>query len=298
MIEKKTLGYRLRVVIIYFLVVVLGFACFYPLWNMVCISLSNAVAISTNKVSVFPVGITLTNYAKIVDDARFWRAFGISTARVAISWVMSMPLMLMMAYAFTKSKQEFRGRTVFMGIMIVSMLFSGGLIPTYLWMKKLKLVNNFWIFVLPTLVGSSHIIMMMNFMKGLPYSIEEAAICDGASPWQILWRIIVPCSKPVIATISLFMIVGHWNDFMTGVIYINKAKLQPLMTYINTLNVDLKQLAISGNFQEIQNITSSGMSATGLNSAKIVVAMLPLLMIYPFLQRYLIQGLVLGAVKE
>ncbi len=298
MIENKTFGSRLRVAIIYFLVIVLGFACFYPMWNMVCISLSDAVAISTNSVSVLPVRLTFVNYAKIIDDARFWRSFGISTARVVLSLLMSMPLMLMMAYAFTKTKYQFPGRTLFMGIMLVSMLFSGGLIPTYLWMKKLKLVNSFWIFILPTLVGSSHIIMMMNFMKGLPYSIEEAAICDGASPWQILWRIIVPCSKPVIATIALFMIVGQWNDFMTGVIYINDSRLQPLMTYINSLTVDLKQLAMSGNIQQIQNITNSGMSATGLNSAKIVTAMLPLLMIYPFLQRYLIQGLVLGSVKE
>ena len=298
MIENKTFGYRVRVAIIYILVIGLGFSCFYPLWNMVCISLSNSVAISQNKVSVFPVNLTFVNYTKIVDDARFWRSFSISVARVVCALVMSMPLQLMMAYAFTKTKKEYRGRNAFMGIMLVAMLFSGGMIPVYLWYKKLGLLNNFWVFVLPGLIGCGNVIMMMNFMKGLPYSIEEAAICDGANPWQILWRIVVPCSKPVIATISLFTIVGHWNDFMSGVLYINESKLQPLMTYINSLNIDMKQLAMSGDLESMKNIAESGMSATGLNSAKIVTAMLPLLMIYPFLQRYLIHGLVLGSVKE
>lgn len=298
MIEKKTFGSRLRVAVIYVIVIVLGIACFYPMWNMACISFSDSVAISQNKVSVLPVNFTTANYGEIMKDMRFWRSFGISVLRVVLVLIMSMPLQLMMAYAFTKTKFDFRGRNAFMGIMLVAMLFSGGMIPTFLWFKELGLLNNFWVLVLPGLIGPGNVIMMMNFMKGLPYSIEEAAIVDGATPWQILWRIVVPCSKPVIATICLFVIVGNWNDFMTGVLYIYDSKLQPLMTYINSLNVDMKQLALSGNMDAIADLMERGISGTGLNSAKIVTAMLPLLIIYPFLQKYLIHGLVLGSVKE
>ena len=274
------------------------YACFYPLWNMVCISFSSALSISLNKVSIFPVEFTTVNYGKIIEDVRFWRAFGISTARVVIALAMSMPLQLMMAYGFTKTKKEYRGRNLFMGIMLFAMLFGGGLVPTFLWLKTLGLLNNFWVFILPSLVGCGNIIMMMNFMKGLPYSIEEAAVCDGATPWQILWRIVVPCSKPVIATISLFTMVGHWNDYMTGVLYIYDSKLQPIMTYINSLNVNVRDLAAKGNMDAVKEVMTSGLSATGLNSAKIVTAMVPLLIVYPFLQRYLISGLVLGSAKE
>lgn len=298
MIENKSFLSRVRVVIIYTLVIILGFACFYPLWNIVCVSFSGNLAVSQNRVSILPVDFTIAAYEKIIGDTRFWRSFGVSTFRVVLAVAISLPLMLMMAYAFTKTKKDFKGRNFFMGLMLVAMLFSGGMVPTFLWLKELGLMDTVWVLILPSLIVPSHVIMMMNFMKGLPSSIEEAAIVDGATPWQILWRIIVPCSKPVIATIVLFVIVAHWNDFMGGVLYIYDSAKMPLMTYINSLNVNLRQLVESGNLEAVTDVIESGLNAKALNSAKIVVSVLPLLLIYPFLQKYLITGLVLGSVKE
>jgi len=298
MIENRSFLSKVRVAVINIIVIILGFSCFFPLWNILCVSLSGSVPVSQNRVSVIPLDFTIANYIKIMDDFRFWRAFGVSVLRVVLAVCMSLPLMLMMAFAFTRTSRHFKGRNFFMSLLLICMLFNGGMIPTFLWMKELGLMNTIWIMILPALVAPGSVIMMMNFMKGLPVSIEESATIDGATPWQVLWRIVVPCSKPVIATISLFIIVAHWNDYLSGVLYIYDSSKMPIMTYINSLNVNLRALMESGNLDAVTEIIESGLNAKSLNSAKIVVSILPLLMIYPFLQRYLITGLVLGSVKE
>jgi len=168
---------------------------------------------------------------------------------------------------------------------------------TYILVRNLGMLNSIWALVLPGALPIFNVILLMNFFLGIPKSLEEAALIDGASPFQVLLKIMIPCAKPCLATVSLFSIVGSWNDFFSGLIYMQKLEDYPIMTYIKSLNVDIQQLLKSGaSSSTLENVTE--LSNRNLNAAKIVVAVIPLLMIYPILQKYLITGMVMGSVKE
>ena len=297
MIENKTITSRIRVAFIYLFVICAGLLCFIPMWNVVCISFSSSEAVTANRVTIFPVGFRLESYIKILEDQQFWTSFRTSSLRVLLGWMVNIVLILLMAYPLSKTEEEFRGRNIYMGILIFAMLFSGGMVPTYLVVKELGLVNTIWSLVLVGAVPIFNVIMVKNFFQGIPKALEEAALIDGATPMQIMLRVYLPCSKPVVATVSLFSIVGHWNDYMKGVLYMTKIKLYPLMTYIRNINVDMQELLSSGAGDE-ELLAAAMLSSRTLNAAKIVVATIPLLMIYPLLQKYLITGITIGAVKE
>lgn len=297
MVENKSISSCIRVAVIYFVVIVLGLICFFPLWNVVCISFSSSMAVSGNRVGMFPVEFTLIAYEKILEDSQFWYSFGISVFRVVISLAINMSTTVLMAYPLSKTEEEFRGRNIYMYLLIFAMLFSGGMIPSYLVIKNLNLLNTVWALILPGAVTTFNVVMVMNFFIGLPKSMEEAAIIDGATPMQILFWIYVPCSKPSLATVALFNIVSNWNDFFSGLVYMTKIKNYPLMTYVQALNVDIKELVSSGASADSLSMVRE-LSNKNLNAAKIVVAVVPLLILYPFLQRYLITGMVVGSVKE
>lgn len=296
MIENKTTGTFVRIFVIYFLVITLALLCLLPIWNMVCMSFSSSTMVIANKVGFVPREFTLEPYKLILKDSQFFKSFGISVLRVALGLFINLTMIVLLAYPLSKTVREFSGRNVVMGIMIVAMLFSGGMIPTYLLMKELGMLNSVWALVLPGAVPVGNMIMMMNFMSALPDSMEEAAIIDGASPFQVLWKIIIPCSKPSLATMALFSIVGHWNDFNGGLIYMTKQENYPLMTYIQTLQVNLADMLEDNLSPEVIEKMLE-VSGKNLNAAKVVVATIPLMMIYPFLQKYLIHGIVMGAVK-
>lgn len=293
----KNTSSRVRNIIIYGIVLLLGLACFLPLWNIVCISFSSSAAVSANKVGFLPVEFTAIAYKKIIEDTQFWRSFGLSVMRVVIAWALNTSLVLLMAYPLTKKKSEFRARNIYMSLLIFAMLFSGGMIPSYMLVKELGLLNTIWALILPGALPIFNVIMVMNFFNGIPKSLEEAAIIDGAGPMTVLTRVMIPCAKPCIATISLFSIVGSWNDFFSGLIYIQKPEKYPIMTYIQSLNVDIQEMLKSGATSSTLT-TISELSNKNLNAAKIVVAVIPLLLIYPFLQKFLITGIVMGSVKE
>ena len=297
MVEKKNLSGRLGRICIYVIVILLALICLVPLWNIVAISFSSSEAVTANIVGLVPVKFTTAAYRKIIEDGQFWRSFGISVIRVILGLVLNMALVVTMAYPLSKSSKEFKGRNIYMNLMIFAMLFSGGMIPVYLVVKQLSLLNTIWSLILPGAVPIFNVILVMNFFVGIPKALEEAAVLDGATPLQILVRVYIPCSKPSMATVALFSIVGHWNDFYSGLIYMTKVEKYPLMTYISSLSVNLQDIIKSGvssdslkNAMEVSNLN--------LNAAKIVVAVIPLLLIYPILQKYLISGLVVGAVKE
>lgn len=297
MIENKSVGGRIRTIVIYIIVIALALLCLLPLWNIVARSFSSSAAVVANKVGLLPVQFTLAPYQKILSDSQFWRSFGISVLRVAIALVLNVGLIILMAYPLSKSKRQFKGRNIYMYFLIFAMLFNGGMIPTYLVVKQLNLLNTIWGLILPGAVPIFSVIMVMNFFIGIPDSLEEAAKIDGANPLQILLGIYVPCAKASIATVALFSIVGSWNDFYSGLIYITKIHNYPLMTYIQSLTVNLEELLkAGGNLSALTNVAE--VSNQNLNAAKIVVAVIPLLMIYPLLQKYLITGIVMGAVKE
>ncbi len=297
MLGNKTISYRVRSLIIYVIVILLGVICLLPLINILAISFSGSAAVTANKVGLFPVDFTLSAYKKIVTDNQFWKSFCVSVIRVFLTLIINLALILPMAYALTRSKNEFRLRDVYMKLLIFAMLFNGGMIPTYIVVKKLGLLNTIWSLILPGAVPIFSVILMMNFFRGIPKALEEAAYIDGATPAQVLVRILIPCAKPAIATISLFSIVGSWNDFFSGLIYMQKVEDYPIMTYIQSLNIDLQELMKTATSSSaLENI--SELSNKNLNASKIVIAVIPLLLIYPFLQKYLISGMVMGAVKE
>ncbi|ODB63095.1 carbohydrate ABC transporter permease [Paenibacillus polymyxa] len=279
------------------IVILLALICLLPLWNIVAISFSSSEAVSANAVGLVPVNFTTAAYTKIIDDAQFWRSFGISVLRVVLTLILNMILIILMAYPLSKSKREFRGRNIYMNVMIFAMLFSGGMIPSYLLIKNLDMLNTIWSLVLPGAVPIFSVILVMNFFSAVPKALEEAAFIDGANPLQVLFKVYVPVSIPALATVALFSIVGTCNDFFSGLIYMTQVSNYPLMTYIQSLNVNIAELLQSGtNSAQLSNLTE--ISNKNLNAAKIVVAVIPLLLIYPLLQKYFVTGIVVGSVKE
>lgn len=296
-IKSNTIAGKLGLASIYGIIVFLGLITLFPLLNILAISMSSSGAVTANAVGILPVNFTLEPYRMLVDDPQFWRSFGISVQRVVLSLLLNMLLIILMAYPLSKNKGEFKGRSIYMNLLIFAMLFNGGMIPTYLVVRNLGLLNTIWSLVLPGAVPVFSVILMMNFFRGIPKALEEAAVIDGATPLQILIRVYLPISIPSLATVALFSIVGSWNDFFSGLIYMTRTANYPLMTYIQSLTVDIQQLIQQGI--DSSNLSSlMGINNRNLNAAKIVVSSIPLLLIYPLLQRYFITGIVVGSVKE
>lgn len=297
MVTRKGIRGNIGKIVIYLIVFFLGLICLLPLLNILAISFSSSDAAAANIVGFVPVKFTTAAYNKILEDKQFWRSFGISVVRVALQLVLNLVLLVMMAYPLSKTEREFKGRNIYMGLLIFAMLFSGGMIPSYLVVKNLGLINTVWSLVLPGAVPIFSVIMVMNFFIGVPKSLAEAAVIDGATPFQVLTRVYIPCSKPVIATVALFSIVGSWNDFFGGLIYMTRVANYPLQTYIQSLSINLEDILNSGGSLS-SLVNAMEVSKQNLNAAKIVVSVVPLLMIYPVLQKYLITGIVMGSVKE
>ena len=276
---------KLRTVIIYIIIILLGLVCLLPLLNIVAISFSSSAAVEGNMVGLIPVGFSTAAYKKILEDSQFWHSFLISVERVVLALIINFVLIVLMAYPLSKTNAQFRGRNIYANLMIFAMLFNGGMIPTFLVVKSYGLLNTVWALVLPGAVP----------IAAVPKELEEAAFIDGANPFQVLTKIFIPISKPVLATVSLFSIVGSWNDFYSGLIYMSKAAYYPLMTYIQSLQINVEDLIKQGNLSAV--VDSASLGNTNLNAAKIVIAVIPLLLIYPLLQRYFVSGIVVGSVK-
>lgn len=284
---------KLMDTVVWLIVILMTLCCLLPLLNTLAISFSNNSAVNANQVGILPVGFTLSSYKKLLEDNQFWRSAWISVLRVVLGTGLNMLMMILLAYPLSRSKNRFASRDIYMKLIIFAMLFNGGLIPGYIIVSKLHLLNTIWALVLPGAVPVFNVILLMNFMKGLPEALEEAAVIDGASEWTILTRVVLPISKPGLATMALFCIVNHWNDYFQGLIYMRTPSKYPLQTYIQQLTIDVSQIT-----DPQQLIYFMTISTRTLNAAKIVVATVPLLVIYPFLQRYFVTGIVIGAVKE
>ena len=284
---------KLMDTVVWLIVILMTLCCLLPLLNTLAISFSNNSAVNANQVGILPVGFTLSSYKKLLEDNQFWRSAWISVLRVVLGTGLNMLMMILLAYPLSKSKNRFASRDIYMKLVIFAMLFNGGLIPGYIIVSKLHLLNTIWALVLPGAVPVFNVILLINFMKGLPEALEEAAVIDGASEWTILTRVVLPISKPGLATVALFCIVNHWNDYFQGLIYMRTPSKYPLQTYIQQLTIDVSQIT-----DPQQLIYFMTISTRTLNAAKIVVATVPLLVIYPFLQRYFVTGIVIGAVKE
>ncbi|MFT8396965.1 MAG: carbohydrate ABC transporter permease [Schleiferilactobacillus harbinensis] len=295
MVRSKSLGSRLVTILIYALMILAAFLSLAPLVNTIAISFSSGTAAASGSVNFIPVQFSWQSYAKIIADHAFWQAFGVSVMRVLVGGSLSLVLTVLMAFPLSRSQEQFPARNIYMWVLIFAMLFSGGMIPTYMVVYKLGLINSFWSLVLPGAVNIWNVILMMNFFKEIPNALEEAAVIDGASPLQILLKIYLPLAIPSLATITLITVVGYWNDLFSGLIYINAQPKIPLQTYLQQLSIQAQNLTTMSK-EEIMALAR--VSSLSLNSAKILVSMIPILLIYPLMQRFLVKGLVLGAVKE
>jgi ABC-type glycerol-3-phosphate transport system permease component len=200
----------------------------------------------------------------------------------------------MTAFALSRAKQYFPQRNIYMWFLVFNMLFHGGLVPTYMLISELKLIDTLWVLVLPGAVPIFSIIILMNYMRNLPDELFESARIDGAGPWTIMVRIAIPLAVPSIATITLFSVVGHWNAWFDGAIYINSLSKVPLQTYIRSF-ITIIQDTSNLSPEELERWNE--ISGKTFNAAKIFVSMLPVMIIYPFLQKFFVTGLVLGSVK-
>ena len=286
---------RLIDTIIVAVLITIAFVSVVPILNTVAVSFSDKAAISAQAVSFFPVGFTLVNYATLFQERQFLVSFGVSIERVVLGGAIQFVITMLMAFPLSRSHLQFRGRNGYMWAIVFTMLFHGGLIPWYLTVRSVGLIDTIWALVLPGAVPVFNIILLMNFFRNLPKELDEAARMDGAGPWYMLLKIYIPLSLPAIATVTLFSLVGHWNAFFDGLVLINNPRLLPLQTYINTFLIQPSQFE---NMDPEALKVLMEMSDLGLNGAKVIVSMVPILLIYPYLQRFFIHGIVLGSVKE
>lgn len=294
MIENKTVGSTVFKIFNYTLLTILALSCLYPLWYELCVSLSNRAAAESGVVTFYPIGVNVNSYSLIMGEKAFWNSFMISVGRVVFGTIWTMVIIIMMAYPLSKSSRVYKPRTILMWVLVFCMLFSGGTIPWYITVVKYGLINNFIALIVAGSVPVFNVLLLMNFFRNLPKDIEEAAVVDGAGPWRILWQIVVPCSVPVIATVVLFTSVGFWNEYFQGLVLMQTTDKYPLQTYIRQITVQV-QAGVTMTAEQMQRAATQSNKA--LDAAKIFIAMIPMLIVYPFLQKYFVSGITLGAVK-
>lgn len=272
---------------------VLAVTCVLPFINVLSVSLSSAAAAAAGDIGFWPVGFNLDSYRHALSKVRFLISMRTTVVRVILGLAVNMSLIIMTAYPLSKSKAVLKGRSFFSWFFVITMLISGGMIPTYLIVKDTGLIDTIWSLILPGAVPVFNVVILLNFFRQIPKEYEESAIIDGAGHWTTMLRIIVPLSKACLATLVLFAAVGHWNEWFAGSIYLNNIDAYPLATYLRAAmmrpNFDMS------NFAEIQRY--SQVTSRTLSSAQIMIGALPIIAVYPFLQRYFVKGMMLGGLK-
>ncbi len=292
--RKMTPGMRAFSVINYLFLTLVAFTCLLPMLNQLAISFSSSGAVAMGKVSIWPVEFTLKSYKYMAEKPQFFSSVLISFQRLLLAVPLSMLVSILAAYPLSRQESEFKARKFYIWYFVVPMLFSGGLIPTYMIVRYTGLIDSVGALVLPYLVNVFNIILMMNFFRSIPKELEEAALMDGAGHIRVLVSIILPVSTPVLATIALFFIVNHWNSWFDGLIYMNSPEKYPLQTYLQTMVIS-RDLMVMESLRDVRNIPDIS-DRTG-KAAQIFLAALPVLIVYPFLQKYFTTGIVMGSVK-
>ena len=272
----------------------LSIICIMPIINVLAVSFSSKFATETNAVKLWPVGFTTEAYNMVLYNQPFINSFGISIARVIVGVSIGILVTVLASYPLSLEKEQFKARNFFMWVFIIPMLFSGGLIPLFMQVKKVGLIDNFWSLILPITVQIYFVIVMMSFFKSIPSSIYEAAKIDGAGHWTILWKIYISLSLPSIATVVLFIAILHWNDFFYGAIYMNDMKKWPVQTFLYYQQVSINFNALTPE----DVIRMSKLSNRSFKAAQTFLATIPILLMYLFLQKYFVTGLTIGSVKE
>ena len=293
MVESKHWSSRFFVVFNYFFIGFLALSCLIPLIHIFAISLSSSAAATGGLVVLWPVDFTLESYAYVARRAAFWHSMLVSVERVIVGVGINMVFCVVCAYPLSKDKDQFRFRTLYSWYFFLTMLVSGGLIPLYMVIRQTGLIGTFWALVIPGAVPVYNIILLLNFFRQTPRELEEAAIIDGASQWRIMWQIFVPTSTAALATVALLSTVYHWNEWFNGILYMSSPDQYPLQSYLRTIVIDMKLTNMGANDWQALALVSD----KTVKCAQIFLASLPILLVYPFLQRYFVKGMVLGSVK-
>ncbi len=270
--------------------------CLLPILNVLALSFSSNAAAAAGKVTFWPVEFTLSAYRYALTKPQFTRSLLISVERVALGLVINMTCTVLAAYPLSKSSQQLTGRTAYAWFFFFTMIFSGGLIPWYTVVNKTGLMDTLWAVIIPGAVPVYNVIVLLNFFRQLPKELYEAAYVDGASEMRILVSLYLPLSIPSLATLTLFVAVGHWNSWFDGLILMKSPDNYPLQTYLRNLIVVMDQSTmLSKTKAELQDLAK--ISDRTLRAAQIFIAALPILSVYPFVQKYFMKGIVMGSVK-
>lgn len=276
-------------------ILLLCLICMVPLLNLLAYSFSASQPIIENKVFLWPKEFTLKAYQYVLESKEFWSSVSVSVKRVLLGVPLNTLLTILVAYPLSKDERQFKARKYYVAYMLTVMLFNGGLMPTYYIVSKTKLIDTVWALIIPGAVPIFNCIVLMNFFRGIPSELEESAKLDGASQWQILWRIFIPISKPSLATIILFSLINHWNSWFDGLIYSNHTTNYPLQSYLQTLVTSTTEILAQGDVKAIAKLVD--INDTNMKAAQIFISVIPLMLIYPFLQKYFTTGLTMGSVK-
>ncbi|MFS0724778.1 carbohydrate ABC transporter permease [Paenibacillus sp. 1P07SE] len=289
----KSSGYKVFSVFNYLLLTLICLSCILPLIHILAVSFSGSAPANANLVGLLPIDFNTEAYAKTLNNSNFHRALLVGVQRTVLGTLIGMGLIVLAAYAISKDAHGFRSRTLYTWFFLFTMLFSGGIVPSYMLIRNLDLMNTMWALVLPVAVNVFNMVLMMNFFRAVPRELEEAALMDGAGHFRTLWSVYLPISLPALATISLFTMVFHWNSWFDGLLYMTDYRNYPLSTFLQTVIVQQDFNQINVDVNEMKSL-----SQRTVKSAQIFIGTLPILLVYPFLQKYFVKGIILGAVKE
>ncbi|WP_226667769.1 carbohydrate ABC transporter permease [Metabacillus litoralis] len=284
---------------IYIYLILISIVTLYPFLNVLAISFNESIDTVRGGIHIWPRSFTLDNYVEIFKYDNLITGFINSTTRTIIGTVLGVISSAMVAY--TLSRADFQGRKLFSTIIVLTMYFSGGLIPGYMLIRDLGLINSYMVYILPGLVNAFNIIIVRSFIDGIPYALQESAKIDGANDFMIFWKIIMPLCKPVLATIALFVAVMHWNSWFDTYLY------NSMNENLTTLQYELMKILQNTSVGSTDPNAMKGMTADQLKTfvspesikmAISVVTIVPILIVYPFVQKYFVQGMTLGAVKS
>lgn len=293
--KHRSFGQQFFSVINYGILLLASLLCILPFIHLLAVSFSESSAVSAGKVGFWPVNFTLQSYSFAFSNGKFVRALLVSFERVLLGVGVNLILMILTAFPLSRTKEQLMGRNIYMVYFVITMILSGGLIPTYLVTARLGLLNSIWAMILPSALNVYNMIILMNFIRNLPEELEEAARIDGAGTMTILRKIVLPLMKPALATVGLFSIINHWNDWFSGMIYMQSPEKYPLQTYLQTLLKSFEELLRASGSDYMQLI--SRMNVRTGRAAQLFLGAIPVMLIYPFLQKYFTEGLVLGSVK-
>ncbi|MGW2148502.1 carbohydrate ABC transporter permease [Nonomuraea bangladeshensis] len=286
----RTRGYRvfqgINAVILTGVVIV----TLYPFVNIVARSFSEERYIVGGQVNLIPRGFNIETYKLVVSDPMFWTNYRNTVVYTVVATAIAM--FLTTCYAYVLSKKHLKGRTFLIWVAVFTMIFSGGLIPNYVLVNSLGLTDTIWSVVLPNAISVFNLLVMKTFFEGLPRDLEEAAAIDGLNTYGVLWRIVLPLSKAVIATMVLFYAVSFWNSWFTAFLYLNDGDLFPVTIYLRNLIAGATGAEAAG-----AGIAEASAAAANIQAVTIMLTVLPILAVYPFVQRYFVSGVMLGAVK-